>query len=131
MSATSPRLRVAMPGTPIATPHAGGGAPELAETAPDATTSPRRPSSKSGSNRLLISAGRYSPCLESARREVPPEPVEDRLEPHHTVDGRARARELVALGREAEHLDVLARHAQEVEEELSLLDVAAEVVLGV
>src|SRR5437763_1061701 len=53
--ASLPLLRAASPGASIAIPHQGGGAPEPAETAPDTTTSPSRPKSNSGSNRLLIS----------------------------------------------------------------------------
>jgi hypothetical protein len=47
----------------------------------------------------------------AAGRQVAPEPVEDRLEPRHAVDRGAGTGELVALRREAQHLDLFAEQA--------------------
>src|SRR5207302_7446074 len=72
-------------------------------------------------------AGRDS----DAGRQIAPEPFEDRLEAQHAVERGPRARELMALRGEAEHLDLLAEKAQRGEQMLALLDAAAQVLFGV
>ena len=59
------------------------------------------------------------------------EEVEDELGPLDPVPRRARAGQLVALGREAVVLLLLAEQPQRHEQLVGLLDRAAQVVLGV
>src|SRR6266511_382453 len=64
-------------------------------------------------------------------REVAAEPLENELEAHDPVRRGARAAQLVPVGGEAHELDLAPEEAQGGEQVLGLLNMAAEVVLGV
>src|SRR6266545_8330817 len=67
----------------------------------------------------------------AGRLEVPPPPVEDRLEACDAVAGQAGAGQLVALAGEQQELDLDLALLEGDEQALGLLDRAAPVVLGV
>src|SRR5436190_20431790 len=73
----------------------------------------------------------YETCDAASALQMAVEPVEDDLEPLHAVCGRPGAGQLVALGREPNHLDVVLAQPERDEQVFALLDRAAEVVLGV
>src|SRR5262245_41278848 len=72
-----------------------------------------------------LARNRLASGLTEALLEVAVEPVEQDLETRHAVEGRAGTCQLVALAGEAHELDLAAEQAQDREQVLTLLDVAA------
>ena len=87
---------------------------------------------RNGTVHILAAPGRVNFRLrDSAHRQVPGPPIEDRVEPLQPVLRPSGPGQLVPLGREQQHLGIGTASLERHEQPLRLLHRAAPVVLGV